>query len=87
MARPATIFKVWTILLSIVFGVLLFPNIVDKHGFWLSLLFTALGIGVIWLMYFAIGQFMNWVVSEEQKRRNLIRKQNEHNKTPDADAR
>jgi len=34
MARPATIFKVWTILLSIVFGVLLFPNIIDRHGFW-----------------------------------------------------
>lgn len=87
MAKHATVFKVWTIFLSVVFGVLLFPNIVDKHGFWLSLLFTAAGIAAIWIMYFAIGQLIDWVVSTEIKRRNLNREQNKDNKTPEADAR
>lgn len=68
MAKPAAVFKVWTILLSAVFGVLLFTNILDKQGFWRSLFFTALGISVIWMMYFAIGKLIDWVVSEELKR-------------------
>jgi len=85
MARPITVFKVWTILLSVVFGVLLFPNIVDKHGFWLSLFFTAAGIGVIWLVYFGIGHFIDWAVSKEIKRRNLNREHNKNNQTPDTD--
>jgi hypothetical protein len=70
MAKPAAVFKVWTILLSTVFGVLLFTNILDKHGFWRSLFFTALGISFIWMMYFAIGKLIDWVVSEELKRMN-----------------
>jgi hypothetical protein len=85
MARPITVFKVWTILLSVVFGLLLFPNIVDKHGLWLSLFFTVAGIGVIWLAYFGIGQFINWAVSKEIKRRNLNREQKKHIETPDTD--
>lgn len=68
MAKPATVFKVWTILLSVVFGVLLFPNILDEHGFWRSLFITAIGISFIWMMYFAIGKLIDWVVSEELKR-------------------
>lgn len=87
MARPVTVFKVWTILLSIVFGALLFPNIVNKYGFWLSLLFTAAGIGIIWIMYFGIGQLLNWIFSEELKKRNLNREKTKHNKTSHADNR
>ncbi len=85
MARPNTVFKVWTILLSVVFAVMLFPNIVDKHGVWLSILFTAAGIGVIWLVYFGIGQFINWAVSKEIERRNLKREQEKHSQTLEAD--
>lgn len=84
MARPITVFKAWTILLSVVFGVLLFPNIVGKHGFWLSLFFTAAGIGVIWLVYFGIGQFINWAVSKEIKKRNFKREESKHTQTPEA---
>jgi len=70
MAKPATVFRVWTILLSTVFGVLLFTNILDKYGFWRSLFFTAIGISFIWMMYFALGKLIDWVVSEELKRMN-----------------
>lgn len=87
MARPITVFKAWTILLSVVFGVLLFPNIVDKHGFWLSLFFTATGIGVIWLVYFGIGHFIDWTVSKEIERRNLKREENKPTQSPEADNR
>ena len=68
--KPATVFKVWTVLLSIIFAGLLFPNIIDQHGLWMSLLYTALGVGVIWLAYFGIGQLLQWVVSKELEERN-----------------
>lgn len=72
-AQPAKIFKVWTALLSIIFAVMLFPNIIDRHGFWMSLLYTGLGVGVIWLAYFGIGQLLQWIVSKELEERNLER--------------
>ncbi len=65
------IFKIWTAILSIVFAGLLFPNIVDIHGPFLSLVYTGLGVGFIWLLYFGIGQFIQWAVSEELKNQNL----------------
>ncbi len=69
-AKPATVFKVLTVLLSIIFAGLLFPNIIDRHGLWMSLLYTGLGVGVIWLAYFGIGQFLGWLFSKELEERN-----------------
>ena len=49
---------------------MLFPSIVGRYGVWTSLGITALAVGVIWLMCFAIGHFIEWAVSEELKRRS-----------------
>jgi hypothetical protein len=40
---------------SILFAVLLFPAIVDQHGVFKSLVYTGLGIAVIWVAYFLLG--------------------------------
>lgn len=69
-AKPGLGFKVWTALLSVFVAVLLFPNIVGKHGVWKSLLITALAVGAIWLMYAAISRFIEWEVSKELKRKS-----------------
>ena len=70
MAKPGIGFKIWTALLSLFVAVMLFPNIVDKHGVGKSLLITALAVGAIWMLYFVIGQLINWAISEELKRRS-----------------
>jgi len=72
-AKPGLGFKIWTAILSVFVAVMLFPNIVGKHGVWKSLLITALAVGAIWLMYFVIGQVISWAVSEELKKRELKR--------------
>jgi len=69
MAKPGLGFKIWTALLSVFVALMLFPNIVGKHGVGKSLLITALAVGAIWLMYFVIGRVINWAVSEELKRK------------------
>jgi len=74
-AKPPTVFKVLTALLSIIFAGVLFPTIVDRHGLWMSLLYTSLGIGVIWLAYFGIGQLLDWLFSKELEKRNLDQQQ------------
>ena len=70
MAKPGLGFKIWTALLSVFVALMLFPNIVGKHGVGKSLLITALAVGAIWLMYFVIGRVINWAVSEELKRKS-----------------
>jgi len=72
-AKPGIGFKIWTTILSMFVAVMLFPNIVGKHGVWKSLLITALAVGAIWLMYFVISRLINWAVSEELKKRELKR--------------
>jgi len=72
-SKPGLGFKIWTTLLSVFVALMLFPNIVGKHGVWKSLLITALAVGAIWLMYFVIGRLINWAVSEELKKRELNR--------------
>jgi len=69
MAKPGLGFKVWTVALSIFVALMLYPNIVAKHGVGKSLVITALAVGAIWLMYFVIGRVINWAVSEELKRK------------------
>lgn len=71
MPKPGLGFKIWTAFLSVFVAVMLYPNIVGKHGVGKSLLITALAVGVIWLMYFVIGQVINRAVSEELKKRGL----------------
>jgi Kef-type K+ transport system membrane component KefB len=70
MSKPGLGFKIWTASLSVFVAVLLFPTIVGRHGVVRSLLITALAVGVIWLMYFFIGRFIEWEVSRELKRRS-----------------
>ena len=72
-AKPGLGFKIWTASLSVLVTVMLFPNIVGRHGVWKSLLITALAVGAIWLMYFVISRVINWAVSEELKKRELKR--------------
>ena len=50
-------------------AVMLYPNIVGRHGVVKSLLITALAVGVIWLMYAFIGGLINGAVAAELKRR------------------
>jgi hypothetical protein len=72
-AKPGLGFKIWTASLSVFVAVMLFPNIVGRHGVWKSLLITALAVGAIWMMYFVISRLINWAVSEELKKRELKR--------------
>jgi asparagine N-glycosylation enzyme membrane subunit Stt3 len=69
-AKPRNGFKLWAAFLSATFALLLFPNIVGRHGVWMSLFYTGLGVGFIWLLYFAVGRFIDWAVSEELKRQS-----------------
>ena len=64
-------YKVWTLFLPVTFAVLLFPNIIDIHGFGMSLLYTGMGVGFIWFQYFLIGQLLHRAVTKELKRREL----------------
>jgi hypothetical protein len=47
--------RILAALFSVVFAVLLYPSIVDEHGVFLSLVYTLLGVVVIWLVYFLLG--------------------------------
>jgi hypothetical protein len=69
-AKPGIGFRLWTAALSIFVAVILYPNIVGRHGAAKSLLITALAVGAIWLMYFIIGRVIDWAVLEEMKRRS-----------------
>ena len=71
--KSALGFKIWTALLSAFVAVMLFPNIVGKHGFAKSFVITALAVGAVWGMYFAIGSLINRAVAEELKRRERKR--------------
>jgi len=62
-------FIVIPIICSIVFAVLLFPSIVDRHGFVKSLYFTQLGVAVIWVMFFLWSWLINSIVEDEIKKR------------------
>jgi Kef-type K+ transport system membrane component KefB len=69
-AKPKLGFKSWTAALSVFVALMLYPNIVGKHGVAWSLVITTLAVGAIWLMYFVIGRVINWAVSEELKRKS-----------------
>lgn len=71
--KPGLGFKIWTAFLSLFVAVMLYPNIVGRHGVAKSLLITALAVGTIWLMYFFIGRLINGVVAKELKRRSRER--------------
>lgn len=63
-------FKIWTAVLSVFIAVMLFPNIVAKHGVGKSVLITAIAAGAPWLMYFAITRFIEWEVLKELKKKS-----------------
>ncbi|MDH4197616.1 MAG: hypothetical protein OEW05_09435 [Candidatus Aminicenantes bacterium] len=72
-AKPGIGFTIWTAFLSVFVAVMLFPNIVGRHGVAKSLLITALAVGVIWLMYAFVGWAINGIVAKELKRRSRER--------------
>jgi len=72
-AKPGIGIKVWTTLLSVFVAVMLYPNIVGRHGVGKSLLMMALAVGAIWLMYFVIGRLINGAVAKELKRKSAGR--------------
>lgn len=82
MAKPGLGFKIWTAALSVFVAILLYPNIVGKHGVEKSLLITVLAVGAIWLIYLVIGRLINRAVSEELKRKS----QETRHDNPDAKA-
>jgi hypothetical protein len=69
-AKSGLGFKIWTGALSVFVAVMLFPNIVHKHGVGRSLLITGLAVGAIWLMYVVIGRLIDWAVAEELKKKS-----------------
>jgi len=69
-AKPGLGFKIWTAALSVFVAVMLYPNIVGRHGAAKSLVVTALAVGAVWLMYIAIGRVINGAVAKELKRRS-----------------
>jgi ATP/ADP translocase len=82
MAKPGLGFRIWTAVLSVFVALMLYPNIVSRHGVAKSLLITALAIGAIWLMYFVVGWLINQAVSEELKKKSREKPDD----TPDAKA-
>jgi hypothetical protein len=54
--------------LSVTFGVLMMPEIVEYHGFFRSLAFTLVGVSVIWLAFFGVRSLIQHV-SEDARRR------------------
>jgi dolichyl-phosphate-mannose--protein O-mannosyl transferase len=70
MAKPGFGFRIWTAILSVFVAVMLYPNIVHKHGVGKSILITALAVGAVWLMYFVIGKLIDWAVSVELKKKS-----------------
>jgi hypothetical protein len=72
-ARTGLGFKVWTAFLSVFVAVMLYPNIVGRHGVAKSLLITGLAVGAIWLMYVVVGRVVNGVVAKELKKRSRER--------------
>ena len=82
MAKPGLGFKIWTAILSVFVAVMLYPNIVNKHGVGMSLLITALAVGAIWLMYFVIGRLIDWAVSEELKKKNREKREGDPDVKP-----
>ncbi len=69
-AKAALGFRLWTAALSAFVAVMLYPNIVGKHGAARSLVITALAVGAIWLMYAIISLVINAEVAKELKRRS-----------------
>jgi hypothetical protein len=63
-------FKLWTTFLSVTFALLFFPTIVARHGVGMSLVYTSLGVGFIWLLYVCVGGFISRAVAEEMKSRD-----------------
>ena len=70
MAKPGLGFRIWTAGLSVFVAVMLYPNIVGKHGVYKSVVITALAVGAIWMIYFVIGRVISRAVSEELKRKS-----------------
>jgi dolichyl-phosphate-mannose--protein O-mannosyl transferase len=69
-AKAAFGFRLWTAALSAFVAVMLYPNIVGKHGVARSLVITALAVGAIWLMYAVVSRVINAEVAKELKRRS-----------------
>lgn len=70
MAKPGIGFKIWTAVLSVFVALMLYPNIIAKHGVGKSLFITALAVGAIWMMYFVIGWVISRAVAEELRKRS-----------------
>ena len=71
----------------LVCAALFFPNIIDEHGFPMSMLYTGMGVGIIWIVFFSVGRLVEWAVREEIKRRELDRIQNGETGFPRSDTR
>jgi hypothetical protein len=69
-SEPKLGFKIWTAALSVFVAVVLYPNIVGRHGIAKSLVITALAVAAIWMIYAVIGRVINGAVARELKRRS-----------------
>jgi hypothetical protein len=70
MAKPGLGFKIWTAALSLFVALMLYPNLVGRHGVAKSLLIMALAVGPVWLTYLVIGLVISRAMAEELKRKS-----------------
>jgi len=71
MTRTPRIAIIWTVFLSITFGVLLMPEVMEYHGFFRSLALTLTGVGVIWLAFFGVRSLVLHL-SDDARRRDDV---------------
>ena len=59
--------RILATIFSLTFAVLLFPSIVGVHGVFKSSIFTMLGVGFIWFLYFMLGSLFTHIHEEGKK--------------------
>ena len=64
MANIHYIAMILATVFSVVFAVLFFPSIVGLHGVAKSSVFTMLGVGFIWMIYFLLGSLFKHIYEQ-----------------------
>ena len=69
MGATSKFFKIWVAALSLTFALLFFFSQYERLGTGPTLIYTFLGVGVIWFFYFLWGLVIRSIVDEELKDR------------------
>jgi hypothetical protein len=65
MGSRSKFFKIWVTALSLAFALLFFFSQYERLGTGPTLIYTILGVGVIWFFYFLWGLVIRSIVDEE----------------------